>query len=166
MQVVRKGMYVRYRTKNVRCGPVRRSQCLSVLTDIRTCTHRTVLSSKDALGGSSLPIFLRRRTALQAVEEDWSDNQTGNKQSICWCFLRITHTHMCTILTFWFLTMKVSSLTLGTFGALLSQCYGFSPITSLHRSSTVVQDMIRSQWTMMPDEPTPEVRTWCSTCWQ
>ena len=42
-------------------------------------------------------------------------------------------------------------------GLLLSQCTAFSPITSTSRQTTVVRDAIRSQWTMMPDEPTPEV---------
>jgi hypothetical protein len=40
-----------------------------------------------------------------------------------------------------------------------SQAFSPTSFTTTPRQSTIVQDTIRSQWTMMPDEPTPEVST-------
>ena len=39
----------------------------------------------------------------------------------------------------------------------LAQCSAFTPITSLNRQGTVVENTLRAKWTMNPDEPTPEV---------
>lgn len=54
-------------------------------------------------------------------------------------------------------TMRFSSFATLTVSVLLAQCNAFNPITSTSRKTTVVQDTLRSSWTMMPDEPTPEV---------
>jgi len=58
--------------------------------------------------------------------------------------------------------MRLSPYTIAaTAAAFLSfYCQGFTPIQSSlssPRQSMVVQDTLRSQWTMMPDEPIPEV---------
>lgn len=53
--------------------------------------------------------------------------------------------------------MKLLSQVCLSTALLLSQCSAFSPVSSTSRQTTVVQNTIRSPWTMMPDEPTPEV---------
>lgn len=54
-------------------------------------------------------------------------------------------------------TMRFSTFAALAASVLLSQCNAFNPITSTSRKTTVVQDTLRSTWTMMPDDPTPEV---------
>jgi hypothetical protein len=54
--------------------------------------------------------------------------------------------------------MRFASFVSIAVSVLLSQCNAFAPIASLNRQTTVVQDTISSKWTMMPDEPAPEVR--------
>jgi hypothetical protein len=71
------------------------------------------------------------------------------------------------------LTMRLSFSRTLAVSALLSCCSAFSPTTSFARTSTNVQATISSKWTMMPDEPAPEVRrsfhvasVWCiARCW-
>mmetsp|Transcript_54768 Transcript_54768/g.132971 ORF Transcript_54768/g.132971 Transcript_54768/m.132971 type:complete len:194 (+) Transcript_54768:92-673(+) len=62
-------------------------------------------------------------------------------------------------------SLASSVLVVAAIAATAATVEGFTPSWSLasassatgRSSSTVVQDTIRSQWTMMPDEPTPEV---------
>jgi hypothetical protein len=54
--------------------------------------------------------------------------------------------------------MRFASFASIAASVLLSQSNAFAPIASLNRQTTVVRSAISSQWTMMPEEPVPEVR--------
>ena len=62
--------------------------------------------------------------------------------------------------------MKLAFFTSVAVSALLAPCSAFTPVNAafLHKS-TAVQGAVSSQWTMMPDEPIPEVGfAMASTC--
>lgn len=54
--------------------------------------------------------------------------------------------------------MRLSCTFVAAVAAFSAGCHAFQPISiSSTRHTTVVQSTIRSEWTMMPDEPEPEV---------
>jgi hypothetical protein len=53
--------------------------------------------------------------------------------------------------------MRFSSFAILAASVLSSQCNAFSSITSTTRQTTVVRNTLSHDWTMMPEEPTPEV---------